>query len=266
MPAATINGRCIHWTDEHYQGFWARVERGDWEPHTYASLDRHLRPDVTVIDAGAHIGAIALYAATIAKRVICLEPDPVSLARLRRNIAANPALVERIDVIPRALRPAPGTVTLGSSAAGGDSMSSTVFPHPKMAWTVETITPADVAAEAGGGPLFVKIDIEGGEYELVPVGQPLWDRSEVTVLLSTHPQILHAAGRGSTLRHQTRRVFRALDGFRRTLLTESRPGAARWALDRIGEHWPLLTTSVPRDWLFVRRVRRRPLVGQGLGA
>ncbi len=81
MPTATINGRSLHWADEHYEGFWASAERGDWEPHTFRTLDRHLNPDATVIDVGAHIGVISLYAATIAKRVISLEPDPISIVR-----------------------------------------------------------------------------------------------------------------------------------------------------------------------------------------
>lgn len=76
----------LNWVKEHYEGFWDKVESGEWEPQTYREIDRHVGPDTIFIDFGANIGAITLFAAHKAAQVICFEPDPVSCAMLQEGI------------------------------------------------------------------------------------------------------------------------------------------------------------------------------------
>jgi FkbM family methyltransferase len=68
-------------------GFIAR--HGYWEPETVAFLERWLRPGMTVVDAGAHVGQHAMVASGClgpAGRVHAFEPNPELYEVLRRNL------------------------------------------------------------------------------------------------------------------------------------------------------------------------------------
>jgi FkbM family methyltransferase len=176
--------------------FWDRVESGTWEPGTFAVLDRHLDGGTTLVDLGAWVGPVTLYAAARSARVIAVEADPAALDELRANIAANPGLGPRITVVDRAISPAAAPVRMGARRKPGDSMSSVLLAGAERSWTAPAITP-DALATLVQTPerLFLKLDIEGGEYALLPALGPLLTLAPATALLvSLHPDILDAAG------------------------------------------------------------------------
>ena len=190
MIEVVINGVAIKAVAEHYPGFWRRAARGEWEPSTYAVIDQLVTPDTVVLDLGSHVGAIALYAAHRAARVIAVEPDPRSLTMFDANIAANPLIADRVVTIRKAIHPTHGRVVLGSRAEGGDSMSSVVIGRFKTTWEVDTVTPRELAALLPPGqPAFVKMDIERGEYAVVPKADALWRHPHLALLLSVHPEL-----------------------------------------------------------------------------
>lgn len=214
MIAVRINGVAINAVSEHYPGFWQRAADGEWEPSTYAAIDRHVTPETIFLDIGSHIGAIALYAAHRASRVICVEPDPSSLTMLRDNVAANPLVADRITIIAKAIYPTPQPVSMGSRSAGGDSMSSFVFRHPRTTWLVDAITPGELSAIVGSDrPVFVKMDIERGEYLVVPKAGRLWGHPNLTLLLSLHPQLFTGGFAALASALGSRRIFHALRAY-----------------------------------------------------
>jgi FkbM family methyltransferase len=181
--------------DRGQREFWDRYEAVAWEPETLSILRAHLDGRTTFVDIGSWIGPTTLFAAAHARRVIALEPDPVALRQLRRNISLNPELAARIMVLGRALYTKPGVVTLGSTKRGGDSKSSIVHENMHTSWEVETVTPSELGgAIAGDERVFIKIDIEGGEYAVGPQLPPLLGPRTFAVLLSLHPEILIGAG------------------------------------------------------------------------
>ena len=209
-----INDVVINAVEEHYAGFWQRAAAGQWEPSTYALIDRYVSAATVFLDIGSHIGAVALYAAARGARVICLEADPISLQKLRANVAANPGLAERITIIDRAICPAGQSIVFGSRGSGGDSMSSFALRDLKITWQVETITPQEVAKLLPiDTTVFVKMDIEGGEYVVVPAAAELWSRPNLVLLLSTHPQLFRGLG-ALRIALKYRRVLRAMRGYR----------------------------------------------------
>jgi FkbM family methyltransferase len=169
--------------------FWARVVDGTWEPASYAVLDRFLAPDLVMVDIGAWIGPLTLYAAGLKARVQAYEPDPVARAELAANVARNPELAERVTISPLAVGPGAGDLRLGNrtSARGGDSMSSLLFADARVGWPVrsvgltELLTP--IPAELLG---LVKIDIEGAEVEMLEPAAELLERCQPPLLLSVH--------------------------------------------------------------------------------
>ena len=245
-----IGARTIAVADDQ-PTFWDKVAAGAWEPGTLEVIDRFVDGETVFLDLGAWVGPTALYAAGRAKRVIAVEADPAALEQLQRNIGANPELASRIEVIGRAVHADPGVITLGARRKPGDSMSSTLLAGAPKRWHAPTITPVDLASRIEGAErLFVKLDIEGGEYALLPAAAPLLARADA-VLVSFHPKILaQAVPHEREAERRLREALRALEAFAARRLTERGAGWRSPApmLVRLG-----VLGRLPGDeWLFRR--------------
>jgi FkbM family methyltransferase len=230
-----INGRTIR-VDDDQPTFWTRVEQGRWERETLAFIDAWVDESTVFLDCGAWVGPTSLYAAFRAKRVVAVEADPEALAQLRRNIAANPELATKIEVVRRALAPNPGVVIMGARRKPGDSMSSVLLAGSVRSWNAQAIMPAELARILPDGPLVVKIDLEGGEYGLLPHLAPILERA-AAVHLSLHPSfLLESVGQDrAAATALSRKAIEALAGFDGAPPTEGLPG---------GE-WPLTPRRQP---------------------
>jgi FkbM family methyltransferase len=174
--------------------FWKRVNRGDWEPETFAIFDRHIGADTLFVDVGAWIGSTALYGAQRAQQCVAFEPDPVAFATLARNFAANASAdwAHRLEIHDCAVTADGQPFTLGGTSEGADSTSSALFPDRESRWTVRSTRLPDILEKhrAPGQPVFLKIDIEGGEYGLLPALRDILADPLVTVYISFHPRML----------------------------------------------------------------------------
>ncbi|NNM71762.1 FkbM family methyltransferase [Enterovirga aerilata] len=191
--------------------FWNRVEAGTWEPGTLRVLEACLGPGSLFVDIGAWVGTLSLYAASLGAEVVALEADPRALDQLRRNLDANPLLAERVRVIGRALSADGAAVGMGAPRKAGDSMSSTLLAGRGETWTSPGIGARELASELGGRrPDLVKLDIEGGEYAVLPTLGPLLG-SGSPLLLALHPESLGASGEADVAA-ATRRALAGLHG------------------------------------------------------
>jgi FkbM family methyltransferase len=182
-----INGISFRIRDDEHQRFWTKIETGVWEPDTFGVFDRFVDKDTTHLDVGCWEGPTLLYAGQLAKAAHGFEADPVAFKGLEKNLAANPELTH-IHIHHRCVAAKSGDVQFGSRAAGGDTMSSMLFAEGATAWTVPGIRLDEFAEKANlQSPIFLKIDTEGGEYEIVPTLDRFFRRYKPTVYLSTHP-------------------------------------------------------------------------------
>jgi FkbM family methyltransferase len=231
--------------DGPHDGFWRRMQAG-WETQTLSIIDRLVTPQTVFLDIGSWIGPIALYAATRAARVICVEADPVALGELRANLGVNPTLAAKTTVIDRAVHPTSARIAFGSRGRGGDSMSSSVLQGGETTWEVNTVTPAELAMMVPpGAPLFVKMDIEAGEYAVVPAADILWARPRTMVFLATHARLLDLPTKEK--RRLTARMFAALRGYRAYRVRSQ--GGLAWT--PVGWLSALGGAPLRRDWLFM---------------
>lgn len=215
--ALSLRGRGLVVTDDK-PTFWDKAAAGAWEPELLDALERTVRPGDVMLDIGAWVGPTGLFAALLGASVVCVEADPRAVELLRGNIAANAALARRMQVIARAASPHQGPLRLGAPRKPGDSMSSALHADLANAWEVETVQPDSLIAtalSAGKGSLVIKIDIEGGEYELLPALAPLLPRDRTRALIAAfHPSLLREAGRSAAaLQEATRQCVRALQGW-----------------------------------------------------
>lgn len=228
---------------------------GVWEPETFQALDRFLTPQHAYLDVGAWIGPTVLYAAHVARVSYAFEPDPVARAELEANVAANAALGVR--VVGRAVSSAPGPVRIGPRGRAGNSMSSSLAADAPGAWDAETVQLDRFVAAEGldDGPIFLKVDIEGGEYDLLPSLRRWLKARQVDLHLSLHPHVLAAAlerqvpegrARRALWRRNARLVAGLPSGYR--LYTEAGERLSRWQLLRRAMRGKGFSVVVSRRW------------------
>lgn len=155
------------------------------------ALDWFLGPlprDLHALDIGAHVGcfAVALTALKPASTVTCFEPSAATAAYTRRNAQAN-GLLGRVEVVEQAVAAVAGTAQFADNGAGSALNGLLSGPGTGTGTTVTTTTFDDVVAASARPVSVVKLDCEGGEYDLVLASSPASWRDVQRVVLEYHP-------------------------------------------------------------------------------
>lgn len=244
-------------------GFWELFEKGEWEPGTFDVFDRHIDEDTVFLDIGGWIGSTALYGAELAKKVLVFEPDPKAFGELNSNVELNRELsgLNHITAYQTAIAPNSGKIRLGIRHEGGDSMSSVLLADSSDL-EVESMCLAEVIKEHDlkNESLFVKMDVEGFEYDIIPsIGETIDDLDRAKFLVSLHPQFLlerlrmnlHKAKMSESKvrrlffkRHQA--IFRTFKNYKCTYVNGT-PFKLKREMAK-----SLITGQFPREILFVR--------------
>lgn len=181
----TYHGETVTLADlPEYRKFYRKLASGVWEPRTFRALSDQLGPDVTYIDIGGWIGVTPFWAAKRAKKVIVVEPDP----KCRGILKALLPLYPNVTLCEGALTPK-NCLTLNAVEGFGSSETSALCIGDGASVTVEGCSMAHLLSLAGPGPVFVKIDIEGYEYEIADELKLLDSDAIKGVQLALHPAL-----------------------------------------------------------------------------
>ncbi|WP_461536709.1 FkbM family methyltransferase [Spongorhabdus nitratireducens] len=186
----TVSRGCADWV-------WDAWQQGDWQKDTLNVFDRFIHPDKAVIDMGAWIGPLSLYAATRTRGEIhSIEPDQTSYTELTHNFSLNPEYSNRLFAHPVAIGPENKTATLYGRRNFGDSASSLLsrtkdrgLEQSVQVQTLEAFLKQNNISDIG----FLKIDIEGGEFALLPQIRNWLAEHTPTLHLSLHTPFLREA-------------------------------------------------------------------------
>lgn len=205
----TIEGTSVHVRCGKNDAFWGRYEEGVWEPDTQAVFRRFIDKQHSYIDIGAWIGPTLLQGCQLARRAYGIEPDPVAYAELAENIEDNRLIAGNVHLFNICITPVTGKVSFGSRGDGGDTMSSLLFSDGKTHWMVEGLNFQDWTEQTGIDDCnFIKIDIEGGEYSVLPTMAAYLTSHRPTLLLSLHPCFIGDLAAKSIKARFRRSVFR----------------------------------------------------------
>lgn len=147
-------------------------------------VDRPIR----ALDIGAHVGTFTCRLTQLHPTAIVhsFEPSPDTAAYLRRNVAAN-GLLDRVTVHEAAVAGATGTLRFDLEGAGSGHNHRVFDDRPDAGTEVPAISLDDIVADLGGPFDLVKMDCEGGEYDLVYGSSPEhWAQVE-RLVLEYHP-------------------------------------------------------------------------------
>jgi len=157
------------------------------DAYRLAWLTSDLGDDPRAVDIGGHIGCFALAFARLhpGARVETFEASPSTAAFTRRNMAIN-GFDDRVTVHQTAVSSSSGTLRFADNA-GGSGLNGLTAPEGTPTIEVPAITFVEALATAGGPVDVVKIDTEGGEYDIV-LGSDPSDWSDVQrVVMEFHP-------------------------------------------------------------------------------
>jgi FkbM family methyltransferase len=142
-----------------------------------------------IVDAGANIGTFSLFAAREAAeaRIIALEPFPLTRARLERHVAQND-LSERVVCRPWALGRTDAARRMDDTSGISQSRGLCGEDTTGGGVPVEAVTLATLWQREGLEEVdLLKMDIEGGEHEVIPATPPEVLRRAATLAMEYHP-------------------------------------------------------------------------------
>lgn len=159
--------------------FWIRSKMDLWTlketlvNRYYERCGIDLSENAIVIDIGAAFGDFTLYAARRCQRgrIFAFEPVPASFALLERNIRENK--VSNVTVKLAAVGNSDHQnrlVALGGSDPGSFSLLAATpdaIPDSQSTFSINWLTLETVLALAGGRCDVLKLDCEGGEYDII---------------------------------------------------------------------------------------------------
>ncbi len=176
---------------------------GAYEQETVNWFRSVLRPGMTVLDIGAHVGQYTLIAAAdvgSAGRVHAFEPNPGTFRRLSANISRNSFQHVRAHQV--ALSNTPGETTLfipQHDNAGESSLQSCV--EDSTSTKIRSITADEWAptADLGTRPRVdvIKLDVQGFETRVIEGASGLIARFRPTVVCEFEERWLRLAGSSS---------------------------------------------------------------------
>jgi FkbM family methyltransferase len=165
-----------------------------YEAVNFSLLKKHVRDDSVVLDIGAHIGLFSVIAAKwsgTAARIYAFEPAPSSYRVLERTIQMN-RLAGKVVPVQAAVGSESGTIDFFVSDQEADNSNSLVpyksdRPLRPVSVPLESIDHF-VAERQLTKVDFIKIDVEGAEYDTLRGGLEVLRRFRPVVILAIHPE------------------------------------------------------------------------------
>ena len=184
------------------RGIWMRLKlpdearfwRGEHEPTLQDALRAVVLPGMVVYDIGAHVGSIALGVARLVGpngQVVAFEADPRNAETLRENRDRN-HLTGTLRIVSSAVWSYSSSGVLfrsgGENRAHGGVEIDGQCPVLGRGQVIDVpaISLDDFVASGGPVPQLVKIDVEGGEYDVLRGGDRLFSIQRPLIAAEIH--------------------------------------------------------------------------------
>ncbi len=171
------------------------INTGLWEPFTFDVFDYFTTKNDVSLDLGCWNGVTSMYLANKTQTVYAIDADHNCFSELLKNIALNPNLKDKIKPYHLAISNKKGKVNLFARNKYGESSTSILERKKDKLFKdqIETTTLLDfIEQEKINQVDFIKIDIEGSEFLLLPtIGSALQKVNYPTLYISFHYNYLN---------------------------------------------------------------------------
>lgn len=191
----TISGHTLRLPTRYYRYF---VD--NYEEDNFKFLFSSVKKGDVVLDFGGHIGVFAIIASQATGttgKVYSFEPSPSTHQLLQKSVAINNA-GNVISTYQKAVGGATGTTTFFVSDGKADNSNSLINyigDRPLHGIDIEVTT---IDAFVKEHPLtkvnFIKIDVEGAEYDALKGGVETFKNFKPNCILGIHPDPIKAKG------------------------------------------------------------------------
>jgi FkbM family methyltransferase len=142
------------------------MRSGSFENSEIAFVRTELAHCDLLVDVGANVGLYTCLARQVGKPVVAVEPDPRNCSLLFTNLIVNGWT--DTEVLPVALGQHPGIVHLFGAGTGASLVRGWADAHPLLHRPIAMSTLDRILGDRYlGKRLLIKIDIEGGEYDML---------------------------------------------------------------------------------------------------
>lgn len=140
---------------------------GSFETEEIELLKTYLLTADVFVDVGANIGFYTCIACSLGKHVVAIEPQPQNLHCLYANLNYNNW--RNTEVFPLGLSNKPDLLTLYGASGPSASLISGWAGYSKRFKRIIPVTTLDtlLGDRFVGKSLFIKIDVEGAEYNVI---------------------------------------------------------------------------------------------------
>lgn len=165
-------------------GYWL----GSYEMGKRLAFEEAILPGGVIYDIGANVGFYSLLAAELTGekgQVYAFEPLPRNIEFLKQHVQIN--RFENIKIFEAAISDHEGEAffDLGASTAMGH-LSQVGELKVKLASLDEMLATGEILP-----PDFMKIDVEGAEFEVIQGAQKILEKYHPTLFLDTHNRTAH---------------------------------------------------------------------------
>jgi FkbM family methyltransferase len=171
-----------------------------YEQENFLFLQRQVKAGDKVLDIGAHIGLFSVIAAQLVGKngkVYAFEPAAETNSLLKQTVAIN-KLESIVETYQEAMGEKSGKATFYVSAVKGDNSNSTVSykdDRKLFAMEVNMLSIDDFVKAKNLDKLsFIKIDVEGAEYDTLRGAENTLRNLQPACILAIHPEPIAAKG------------------------------------------------------------------------
>lgn len=141
--------------------------QGTFETVEVDIIKSHLQGADVFVDVGANIGYYACLARSLGKYVVAVEPQPQNLECLYASLNRNGW--SDTEIFPLGLSHSPGLLTLYGASGPSASLVKGWAGYPERFKKIIPVNTMDnmLCNRFDGKKLFIKIDVEGAEYDVL---------------------------------------------------------------------------------------------------
>ena len=166
---------------------------GSYELEKQRCLAKLVKPGMVVYDIGAHVGFYTLYFATLtgpSGKVYAFEPARRNLQYLYKHISLN--YVNNIEVYEVAVAEASGYADFifNPESSSTSHLSNLDTARPGIRESIRVIALDDFIGQGHPPPDFIKMDIEGAEFQALTGMAHLLRKKKPLLSISLHGRIV----------------------------------------------------------------------------